>query len=124
MDKSQADAIAQAILTPDPKTREALHKRRAQEAWLLAEKRKVAWLTLVGFAIGAAAAHFYLGERFTVGGLWGGLVGAAIGWVWIGWRSRRRAALQFRRKLAVNTAYSNGARLSSVGCISESDPAR
>ena len=91
MDKSQADAIAQAILAPDLEAQEALRRKRAKEAWWLAEKRKVAWLVLAGFAVGAAAAH-YAGERFTVGGLWGGISGGAIGWLWIGWRNRRHAA--------------------------------
>lgn len=87
---------------PQPQSRagatQALGRKREhalmgkQEDLLLLEKRKVAWLALVGFAIGAAAAHFYAGQRFTVGGLWGSIAGAAIGWLWAAWRIRRNAA--------------------------------
>ncbi len=91
MDKSQADAVAEAMLAPDPKSRETLLRKRAQETWWLVEKRKVAGLALVGFAVGAAAAYF-LGERFTSGGLWGAIAGGSVGWLWIWLRSRRRAA--------------------------------
>ena len=89
MDKSQAEAIAQVILQPDP-AREKIQRRKAREAWWLAERRKVALLVLVGFAIGAAVG-LQLGQRFSVGGLWGGMAGAVVGWIWIGLRSRRHA---------------------------------
>jgi|26BtaG_2_1085354.scaffolds.fasta_scaffold04760_6 hypothetical protein len=91
MEESRADAIARAILQPDLKAREELRRKRAKEASWLVEKRKVAWLALIGFAVGAAAA-IYGGERFTNGALWGFLSGGAIGWLWIGWRSWRGAA--------------------------------
>ena len=91
MDKRQAEAIAQAILSPGREAQEALLIKRAREAWWHAEKRKVAWLILVGFAVGAAIAY-YSGDRFTVGGLWGAISGGAIGWAWVGWRNRRHAA--------------------------------
>lgn len=90
MDESQADAIARAILTPDIEAREALRRKREKEAWWLVEKRKVAWLALAGFPVGAVIAHF-TGERLTAGGLWGAIAGGAIGWIWIGLRNRRRA---------------------------------
>lgn len=91
MGKSQADAIAQAMLTPDLKAQEALRRKRAKEAWWHAEKRKVAWLMLAGFAVGIVAVQF-TGARFTTGGLWGAMSGGAIGWLWVGWRNRRHAA--------------------------------
>lgn len=91
MDKNQADAIAQAILQPDRHAQEVLKQKRAGDAWWLREKRKVAWLTLLGLAIGTAVA-IYVGERFTIGGLWGSVTGAAAGWIWIGVRRFRRAA--------------------------------
>ena len=86
MDRSQAEAIAQAILAPDLEAQEALRRKRAKEAWWLIEKRKVAWFILVGFAVGAAIAHF-VGERFNAGGLWGAISSGAIGWLWVGWRN-------------------------------------
>ena len=90
MDKIQAEAIAQAILEPDMKVQEEIRRKRTVETRQLAEKRKIAWLGLAGFALGAIAAHF-VGERFTVGGLLGGAAGAAFGWLIVGWRNRRRA---------------------------------
>lgn len=92
MDKTHADAVVQAILTPDLEAREALQKKRAEEARLLARQRQVAWLALVGFAIGASVAHFVVGTSFASGGVWGGMVGAAVGWLRIGFRSRRHSA--------------------------------
>lgn len=91
MEKSHADAIARAILEPDLKAQEELRRKRAAETQQLAEKRKVAWLGLLGFAIGALAAHL-MGERISVGGLWGGMAGAAAGWAIALWRNSRRAA--------------------------------
>lgn len=91
MEKRQAEAIAQAILEPDLKAQEELRRKREAEDRSLAVRRFVAVFVLVGFAIGVAAAYF-AGERFTVGGLWGGIGGAVAGWVVGSWRDRRRAA--------------------------------
>ena len=91
MDKSQADAIARAVLEPDPRVQEDLRRRRALEARWLADRRQVAVFLLVGFAIGALIAYL-IGERFTAGGLWGGMAGGALGWALVWWRSRRGAA--------------------------------
>ncbi len=90
MDKSQSDAVVQAVLAPNFKAQKDLRQQQAREAWWLSEKRRVAWLGLIGFAIGAVVAT-YIGQRFTTGGLLGGLGGGAVGWLWIGLRSRRRA---------------------------------
>ncbi|MFP7722790.1 hypothetical protein [Lysobacter sp. A3-1-A15] len=87
MNRAQADAIARAFLQPDQQ-REANRARQAREAWDERERRKVAAMTLVGFAIGAPIAH-YLGVSFTQGGLWGGITGAAVGWLWLAWRRHR-----------------------------------
>ncbi len=89
MEKSQAEAIAQALLQPDLKAQDDLRRKRSSAAWWLVEKRKVAWLALVGFAVGVAVA-VYTGQRFSLGGLCGAFSGAAVGWFWIGLRSRRR----------------------------------
>ena len=90
MDKSQADAIARAVLEPDPKVQAALRRKRELEARDLADKRRVAVFMLVGFAIGALIAYL-VGERFTAGGLWGGIAGGAVGWALVWWRNRRGA---------------------------------
>ncbi|WP_051322539.1 hypothetical protein [Luteimonas sp. J29] len=91
MEKQQAEAIAKTILEPDLNAQAELRRKREAENRSLAVRRFIAGFVLVGFAIGAAAA-FFTGERFTVGGLWGGIGGAAVGWVVGAWRDRRRAA--------------------------------
>jgi len=90
VDKSKADAIAHAILAPDSESQETLRRKRAKADLAVAGRRKVALLMLVGFAVGAAVAHF-AGERFTAGGWWGAIAGGAGGWLWIGWRNRGRS---------------------------------
>lgn len=94
MDKTQAEAIAQAILEPGMTVEAAIRRKRSAETRQLAEKQKIAWLGLAGFAVGAVAAHL-LGERFAVAGLCGGAAGTVIGWLIMGWHNRRRAARQF-----------------------------
>lgn len=89
MDKSQADAIAEAILEPGLKEREVRRRKRAAEQRSLADRRVVAWFAFPGFVIGAAVAHFS-GERFSSGVIWGGIAGAVVGWAVVGWRRRRR----------------------------------
>ena len=85
MDKTQADAIAQAILEPDLRAQEEIRLKRAREDADLARRRRVALFLLVGSSIGAVVAH-YLGYRFTLGIIWGGITGSALGWV-VTWRS-------------------------------------
>lgn len=80
MEKTQADAIAQAILEPDLRAQEDLRIKRAKEAADLARRRRVAWFTLAGAGIGAALAHF-TGYRFSNGVIWGGFAGSAVGWL-------------------------------------------
>ncbi len=91
MEKQQAEAIAKVILEPDLNAQAELRRKREAEDRSLAVRRFIAGFVLVGFAIGAATA-FFAGERFTDGGLWGGIGGAAVGWVVGAWRDRRRAA--------------------------------
>ena len=90
MDKLQADAIAQALLQPDPKARDEIRRKRAAQARQEADRRLVALFAIPGFVIGAVVAH-YSGYRFTKGVIWGGVVGAMIGWA-IVWLRRRRSA--------------------------------
>ncbi|PKM16280.1 MAG: hypothetical protein CVV12_04760 [Gammaproteobacteria bacterium HGW-Gammaproteobacteria-2] len=80
MDKTQADAIAQAILEPDLRAQEEIRLKRAREDADLARKRRVAVFVLIGSSIGAAIAY-YLDYRFTLGIIWGGLAGSVVGWL-------------------------------------------
>ena len=80
MEKTQADAIAQAILEPDLRAQEELRNKRAVESVQFARKRQVAWFTLTGAGVGAAIAYFS-GARFSIGIIWGGLVVSAAGWI-------------------------------------------
>jgi len=56
MERTQGDAVAQAILVPDLNRQEEIRQKRAIDAAYLSRKRKVAWFALVGSAIGAAMA--------------------------------------------------------------------
>ena len=80
MDKTQAEAIVKAIMEPDLRAQEELQKKRESESTDIARKRQVAWLSLAGAGVGAAIAY-YTGERFSLGVLWGGIAGSALGWL-------------------------------------------
>lgn len=90
MDKSQADAIARAMLEPDLKVQEELRQKRVAEDRSLADRRLVAWFSLPGFALGAAMAYF-IGHRLASGAIWGGIAGSSVGWAAVWWRRRRAA---------------------------------
>lgn len=91
MDKTHAEAIAQAILLPDLKAQEELRRRKKKVARAIAEKRKVACSILSGFAVGAAFAYVN-GTPFTTGSLSGAISAGAFGWLVVGWRTLRRRA--------------------------------
>ena len=78
MDKSQAEAIAKAILEPDLQAQEEIRRKHAAEALYMAHKRQVAWYALAGAFIGAAVTYF-MGQRFTVGVVLGALLGTGVG---------------------------------------------
>jgi hypothetical protein len=80
MDSKQADAIAEAILEPRLREREEARSRRAREAALDARKRRVAWCSLAGSGLGAAAAYA-VDARLAAGIVFGGLAGSAVGWM-------------------------------------------
>ena len=88
MERSKAEAIAQAVLEPDLKVQEELGRKRVAEERSLAERRKVAWFVLAGLAVGAGVAYFG-GHRISAGALWGGIVAALVGWGLVGWRRYR-----------------------------------
>ncbi|QRN42965.1 hypothetical protein GDR29_20685 [Xanthomonas oryzae pv. oryzae] len=88
MKPSEADAIAQAILTRDPAEQEALRLERARQAQWRSEQRNVAGpRALPVFVAGAVVAHV-LDDRWVVGGLVGNLLGAGVAWIWISMRNR------------------------------------
>ena len=91
MDKSRAEAIAQAILEPDLKVQAELRHKRGMEAQRLSEGRKRAGFALVAMPLGAGIAHF-TGHHFSSGALYGGAVGAALGWLVSARRRRRNAS--------------------------------
>ena len=80
MEKAHADAIAQAILEPDLRVQEEVRRKRAKKAANLLRKRRVAWIVLIGSAIGAAIAYSS-GIHFSLGVIWGGVAGSALGWI-------------------------------------------
>lgn len=84
MEKTRAEAIAQAVMEPDVRVQEELRARRAEEAAQLARRRRVATFMLAGCGIGAVAGHFG-GAGFSNGVIWGGFISAAVGW-FVTWR--------------------------------------
>ena len=84
MEKSQAETIADAILWPDPKVREETRRKKARREWWFKERRKVAWLMLIGFPVGAVIA-LYADYDVISGGIWGSIGGGSLAWLWIGW---------------------------------------
>ncbi|WP_305804663.1 hypothetical protein [Stenotrophomonas sp. YIM B06876] len=91
MDKTQAEAIAQAILEPDLRAREEFVRKREKQAVALARQRKVARAALAGAAMGIAGAYLLGGHIVTwalQGSIFCGLL-AQLG-AWLGGRSRRR----------------------------------
>ena len=90
MKNNHPEAIVNAILEPDPQAREELERKRVAERRSLAMSRFTAAFVLAGFAVGVPLAHF-MGERWSTGGLWGGIFGA-IARQFIGaWYWRRRS---------------------------------
>jgi type VI protein secretion system component VasF len=89
LDKSQAEAIADVMLKPDPAVRDALARKRLAEAQSLRERRTVAWFVLAGAVLGAAVAYF-TGHRFSNGALYGGTASSAVGWLYVLWRRYAR----------------------------------
>lgn len=81
MDKTQADAVSQAILEPHLREQETraseIRARREAAAALHARKRLAAWFALGGMGVGAAIAYFS-SLHFAQGLIWGGLAGAAL----------------------------------------------
>lgn len=80
MDKSQAEAIVQAMLEPGLSAQEELRRKQAAEDVQHARQRRGAWLVLAGGGAGAVIAHFS-GVRFTQGILWGSVAGAFTAWL-------------------------------------------
>ncbi|MCD9087254.1 hypothetical protein [Stenotrophomonas sp. SY1] len=89
MEKTQADAIARAMLEPRTEAREDIRRRRAAQAQWLHRKRQVAWFALAGTGVGAVAAY-WLDQQLGGGLVYGALAGAAMGWgvLWLRGRSR------------------------------------
>lgn len=82
MDESQAEAIANAMLEPGRRAQEELRRKRLAEAANLAKRRKVAWFLLIGGLLGAGVA-LLTGHRLSEGIIWGGVPGAAVGWLFV-----------------------------------------
>ncbi len=70
MNRTQAEAIADAMLTRDPQREEQLRLRREAEARQMREGRKLAVVALVAMAVGGVVAylsdhHFATGALYT-----------------------------------------------------------
>ena len=82
MDKSQADAVAQAMLQPNITAEEVIQGKKIVASRRLAEQRFVARLGLLGCTLGATVAYF-AGLRFALGIICGGVASLIAGWVFI-----------------------------------------
>jgi len=89
MDRSQAEAVAQAMLQPDDR-RDAVRARQEAEAGQMKRQRVAAGVALVGMAVGAAVAS-QLPMAFSQGILIGALVTYAPTRWWLEWRARQAA---------------------------------
>lgn len=82
MEKSQADAAAQAILEPHLRAQaeksEEIRTKHATEAAFLIQRRRRAWFVLAGAGIGVVIAHL-TGFRLTAGIACGGITGGLLG---------------------------------------------
>jgi hypothetical protein len=90
MDKTQVDAVAQAILEPNLRAQEEIRRKRAVAALNIARRRQVAWFVLIGGGIGGAAAYF-TDVHVTRGIFVGGIGGSFLGWLVISLRAMSRA---------------------------------
>ena len=81
MDKAKIDAITEALLEPGRNVRKEYELKRAIKAKQVARQRKVAWFILAGATILTIAAYL-TSQRLTQGFIWGGLVGALLGWLY------------------------------------------
>lgn len=88
MEKSQAEAMAAAILEKPLAEQQVLQRKRQAQAHALAEKRRVAQFSLVGMGVGAPVA-WLLGQPTSLGVLWGALAASAVCWIVLGLRCRR-----------------------------------
>lgn len=79
MKRTQAGAIAQAILAQDSNRQAEARRRLAVEAAYLSRKRKVAGFALAGSAVGAVVAYLSSSD-ISVGVIWGGLASSAAVW--------------------------------------------
>ena len=87
MQKSQSDAMVDAVLAPDPEFREQLRQKESADARSVAERRLVAVWMLVAMALAATVA--YLGghpvsSAIICGGIAGSLACCSVVW----WRRR------------------------------------
>lgn len=78
IDKTQAEAIAQAILEPDLQMQEELRRKREADARRLAFQRRVAAFALAGAGVGAAVGYFAFGQ-FSRGVIVGAILGFLVG---------------------------------------------
>ena len=81
MDKAKIDAITEALLEPGRNVQKEYELKRAIKAKQVARQRKVAWFILAGATILTIAAYL-TSQRLIQGFIWGGLVGALLGWLY------------------------------------------
>ena len=91
MQKSQSDAMVDAVLAPDPEFREQLLQKESADARSVAERRLVAVWMLVAMALAGTVAYLY-GQPVSRAIIWGGIAGSLACWSVVWWRRRRPAS--------------------------------
>jgi F0F1-type ATP synthase assembly protein I len=86
LDKEQAEAVSEALLSPARAAQEAAQKRKDEQRRKLVAQQRLALFVLAGLAIGGAVGYLFYGKLFP-----SGLVGIALGLA-VGYVVRRRAA--------------------------------
>lgn len=86
MDREQADAAAQAVLTPELQEQEEARRQHALKQAIKVRQRRVAMWGLV-FAVEGVGVAYLCDQRWIYGAVIGALIGYLLGWVF----TRRRS---------------------------------
>lgn len=81
MEKSQADAIAEAILEPVARAQKERRRKHVEALREVARQRWLAGFSLAGGAIGSVVAYYLIGGHVALGVIWGCVAGSAVGWL-------------------------------------------
>lgn len=98
MDKTQAEAAAQAVLLPSREAQEEMRRSKAIQARKLAQQRFISRFALLGLVAGVVIGYFMHKNMLAFLGF-GGAVGIVVGGVVASWpgRASRASYSSFQR---------------------------